>query len=72
MVTPIPGGVIMISGGVTLLICNSPKTRDCIRYIRTRVGWFNKFFFLLENKVGVRIKVIGHALLLTRPQEKEE
>ena len=67
MVTPIPGGTLFIAGGLTGLICSSARARWCVKWIRTRVSWFNKTIFWLEEKVGPRIKVIGVALLQTRP-----
>jgi hypothetical protein len=67
MVTPIPGGVIFIAGGLTVLICYNSTARICLRWIRTRAGWVNKAVFWLENKVGKRVSVIGAALKQTRP-----
>jgi hypothetical protein len=67
MVTPIPGGTIMIAGSLTSLVCTSPKAQFCVRYLRTKFKWFNKLISMLESKVGAKIKVIGHALKNTRP-----
>lgn len=67
MVTPIPGGVIFIAGGLTGLICSSVRARFCVKWIRMRVNWFNKTVFWLEEKVGPRVKIIGNALEKTRP-----
>jgi hypothetical protein len=67
MVTPIPGGTIMISGGLTMLICTSPTARICIRFIREKSTKMNIFFEFLEKKIGTKIKVIGIALNKTRP-----
>ncbi len=72
MVTPIPGGIIMISGGLTTLICSSPRAQFCIRFIRTRTAWFNKAFFWLEGKMGKRVKIIGDALAKTRPEKSQQ
>ena len=69
MVTPIPGGTILIAGGLTALICSSPSARYCLMWIRTRAGWFNKAMFWLESKVGTRVKVVGGALAQTHPPE---
>lgn len=66
MVTPIPGGTIMIATSLTMLICSSPTVRKCIRYTRTNVNWFDKFFSFLESKIGTKIKFIGEALAKTR------
>ena len=69
MVTPIPGGTILIAGGLTALICSSPSARYCLMWIRTRANWFNKAMFWLENKVGTKVKVVGGALAKTHPPE---
>lgn len=69
MVTPIPGGTLLIAGGLTALICSSPSARFCIMWIRARINWFNRLIFWLEEKVGTRIKIIGTALNKTRPPE---
>jgi len=69
MVTPIPGGTLLIAGGLTALICTSPTARYCLMWIRSRVNWFNKLMFWLEAKVGSRIKTMGVALGKTRPSE---
>ena len=67
MVTPIPGGTILIAGGLTALICSSASARYCLMWIRSRVNWFNRLIFWMENKVGSRIKIIGTALSKTHP-----
>ncbi len=68
ILTPIPGGTFMIAGGLTTLICSSPRARFCIKYMRTKLNWFNKTIFWIETKVGSRIKIIGNALKQTRPE----
>ncbi len=69
MVTPIPGGTILIAGGLTMLICSSPSAQYCLMWIRSRVNWVNKLIFWLEAKVGARVKVVGTALGKTHPPE---
>jgi len=71
MVTPIPGGTILIAGGLTALICSSPSARFCLMWLRSRMNWFNKIIFWFEEKVGSRIKVIGVALSKTHPPEND-
>jgi uncharacterized protein YqgC (DUF456 family) len=68
MITPIPGGTLLIAGGFSLLICSSSKAQACVRYVRTKNSRFNKIIFWMEDKVGVRINFIGTALAKTRPQ----
>jgi hypothetical protein len=67
MLTPIPGGTLMIAGSLTMLICVSPRAQSCMRFMRVRINWFNKMIFWLEEKVGARISIIGEALKKTRP-----
>ncbi len=69
MLTPIPGGTILIAGGLTALICSSPSARYCLMWLRAKFSWFNKIFFWLEDKVGSRIALIGTALNKTRPPQ---
>lgn len=69
MVTPIPGGTLLIATGLTALICSSPAARYRLMRIRSKVNWFNKLFFWLEQKVGGKVKFVGVALSKTRPQE---
>ena len=69
MVTPIPGGTILIAGGLTALICSSAAARYCLMWVRTRFAWFNKTIFWLEKKVGTRVKTVGSALAKTQPPE---
>ena len=69
MVTPIPGGTILMAGGLTMLICSSPTAQFCIMWIRAKVNWVNKMVFWLEKSIGPRIKVIGTALGKTHPPE---
>ena len=69
MVTPIPGGTLLIAGGLTMLICSNPTAQYCLMWMRSRVNWVNKAMLWLECKVGTRIQVMGDALLKTRPPE---
>ena len=67
LVTPIPGATLLIAAGLTLLIYASPKARLCIQWFRSRLPWFHKFFSWLEDKVGIRISIVGETLKDTRP-----
>ena len=71
MVTPIPGGTILIASGLTALICSSPTARYRLMRIRSKVNWFNKVFFWLEQKVGGKVKFVGVALSKTHPKKIE-
>ncbi len=72
MVTPLPGGTLMIAFSLTALICSSPRARVCLRAMRTRVSLLNKAFMWLEGKVGDRIGVVGAALGMTNPLTEQE
>jgi hypothetical protein len=67
MLTPIPGGTLMIALSITSLTCTSPRARSIIQYMREKNNFINKMFFMLEDKVGSRITIIGDALKLTQP-----
>ena len=67
IVTPIPGGTILIAGGLTAMICVSPTAQFCLMWLRSRVSWINKLVFFLEHKVGTRIELVGTALGKTHP-----
>lgn len=71
MFLPIPGGIIIVAGALTMLICTDSYARYCLKWMRTKLNWFNKAIFWLENKIGVRIKIMGDALKLTHPSEDE-
>jgi len=71
MFLPIPGGIVIVAGALTMLICTDAYARFCLKWMRTRLNWLNKTVFWMENKVGVRIKVMGDALKLTHPIEDE-
>ena len=72
MVTPIPGGTVMIAGSLTALICSSPRARRCLQFMRTRMNWFNKMVAWVEKSVGDRIGIVGTALRQTRPLAYKE
>ena len=69
MVSPIPGGVFMLSFGSVLLICSSPWFRRCLQFLRTRFSRFNKVMMWMENKMG---RKIGDILKLTQPGYKPQ
>lgn len=72
MVSPIPGGVVMIAGSLTALTCTSPRARRCLQFMRTRINVLNKSILWIEEKVGHRIGIVGRALRQTRPIEFQE
>lgn len=64
MISPIPGGVFLLSAGSVLLICASPWFRRCLQFLRARYTFFNRIMNWTENKMGQRI---GSILKLTKP-----
>lgn len=64
MVSPIPGGTLMLATGTVLLICASPWFRRCLQFIRSRFKLFNRIMSWMENKMNTRISNI---LKLTQP-----
>lgn len=66
MLTPIPGGTIVIAVSLTVLIYTSPNARWLLRKIRSNLH-VNNLFAWIELKVGQRFPVIGNALARTRP-----
>lgn len=69
MITPIPGGIVLVAVGLTMLICINPSAQYCLMWIRSRVSWVNKLMYWLEAKVGNRISVVGVAFAKTHPPE---
>lgn len=70
MVTPIPGGTLLIAFSLATLICTSPLAQRCLRAFRSRFGWLNRAIYWVENKVGTRIQFISSALKQTRPENE--
>jgi hypothetical protein len=62
MVTPIPGGTLMIALSLTVLICSSSRARHYLLLLRTRVKWLNKSMTWIEETMGKRIGILGVAL----------
>lgn len=67
MLTPIPGGTLMIAGSLTALICSSPTARKTLKHGRSRISLLNRFFYFMERTVGAKINLVGSALVQTRP-----
>ncbi|WP_017445146.1 hypothetical protein [Gayadomonas joobiniege] len=67
LVTPLPGTVILLATGLSLLIYASPKMRLCIQWARSRLPWVHRSFNWLQNKIGNKIKVLGETLAKTQP-----
>lgn len=70
MVTPIPGGTLLIAFSLATLVCSSPLAQRCLRAFRARFGWLNKTIYWVENKVGTKVQFISSALKATRPENE--
>ena len=68
LITPIPGGLFMISLGIVLLICSSAAFRYCLQVLRGRSKFVNRIMVFLEKKTGQRI---GGILKVTEPQREQ-
>ncbi len=64
MVTPIPGGTLMLASGSVLLICSSPWFRRCLQILRQKLNWFNRLVTWMEGRMPEKISSI---LKLTQP-----
>ena len=66
LISPIPGSVLLLAVGLSILICTSKKAARCIRYMRTKSNKFNKLMSWIESHTGERM---GAILQQTRPEE---
>ena len=66
--SPIPIGLLLISLGLSILVCVSPRARAYLQQVRTRHPSFDRKVHKLEAKVEHRIKVLSEALMQTRPE----
>jgi hypothetical protein len=66
LISPIPGAVLLLAVGLSLLICTSTVAATCIRFTRGKFYRLNKVMSWLENRSGERI---GSILRQTRPSE---
>jgi len=66
MLTPIPGGVLVIALGAGMIICASPTATNFIKAYRAKNRRFNQILTWLENKIGERL---SRPLRMTRPDE---
>lgn len=55
MVTPLPGGTLLIAGGCALLICTSQRAANWIARQRSLRGWVNRPMIWVEDKLGERL-----------------
>lgn len=62
--TPLPGGLIYLSTGLSLLICTSLPFALFLQGVRRRHGRVNSGFVWIETKLGDRL---AKNLLYTRP-----
>jgi len=66
MVTPIPGGTLLITVGAGMIICSSKTAAKYIQTCRTKFHRFNRGVHWLEEKMGDRMSA---PLRQTRPKD---
>ena len=66
LISPIPGAVLLMAVGLSLLICSSTVAASCIRFTRSKYLRLNKMMSWLEKRSGVRM---GSILRQTRPND---
>ena len=69
MVTPIPGGSLLIAMGLTLLICVSETAARFVMACRSRVSFLNKAIVWVETHVPEKLSA---GLRRTRPKTIEQ
>ena len=65
MVTPIPGGTLLITVGGSMVICSSEAAANYVQKSRAKYSRFDNGVAWLENKMGERL---GGPLRRTRPK----
>lgn len=65
MVTPIPGGTLLITFGAGMIICSSATAANYVRVCRVKFSRFNKGMTWLEDKMGEKLSA---PLRRTRPE----
>ncbi len=55
MLTPLPGGTLLIAGGCALLICTSETAAKKIKHVRREKAWVNRPMTWMEGKLGRRL-----------------
>jgi len=69
MVTPIPGGTIMIATSLGMIICSSKRAELFLRQNRANRAWLNAALSWIENKLGERLSA---PLRRTRPAVEDQ
>ena len=69
MVTPIPGGTLLITVGGGMVICSSNTAARYIQTCRTKFNRFDRGIAWLENKMGERL---SGPLRRTRPIDQAD
>jgi len=64
IISPIPGAVLLLAVGLSLLICTSTAAASCIRFTRNKSSKLNILMSWIENHSGERM---GSILKQTRP-----
>ncbi len=67
MLTPFPGGTLLIALGSSMLLCSSQKTADFVRRHRISYPRLDQSLRWIESKVGMKL---SQGLRLTRPERR--
>lgn len=67
---PIPGGVLIALLGISVLMYNSTRARQAVRYWRKRYSSFNRLFIRFELISKKRFPKTHEMLLRTRPRQE--
>ena len=66
LVTPMPGGTILITAGAGMILCTSETAARYFKKCRAKYDRLNRAVGWLENKMGDRF---GAPLKATRPEK---
>jgi|GEM_PF-4568934 len=71
LISPIPIGVILISVGLSTLVCVNPRARQLLKKYRGKYAGFNRKMCALEGVLGSRFTFLSNAFLETRPASEK-
>ncbi len=71
MVTPIPGGTLLIIACFCILTLNSEFMQGKVLSARTRFGWLDRLLLAFEGRAGERSRIIRVGLRKTDPSRKD-
>lgn len=69
--SPVPIGIILMSIGLSTLVCVSPLAQTLLRNARTKHDSINQKMHTIERVVEKRIRFLNKAFIKTRPSNNE-